>query len=72
MDTYGRRMRGLSVKMANIPWQQRAIRNKCFHPTGTFVEFSRDEMVLEALSDEEANQLLAEETISSNPIGRYI
>ena len=30
--------------MANIPWQQRAIRNKCFHPTGTFVEFSRDEI----------------------------
>ena len=30
--------------MANIPWHQRAIQNKCFHPTGTFVEFSRDEI----------------------------
>jgi amino acid adenylation domain-containing protein len=28
----------------NLPPEQRAIRSKCFHPTGTFVEFSAEEI----------------------------
>ena len=28
----------------NIPDQQQAIRNKCFHPTGTFVEFRKEDV----------------------------
>ena len=27
-----------------LPWEQQAIRNKCFHPTGTFIEFRREEI----------------------------
>ena len=27
-----------------LPWEQQAIRNKCFHPTGTFIEFRREEV----------------------------
>ena len=28
----------------NLPPEQEAIRAKCFHPTGTFVEFKREEV----------------------------
>src|SRR5438309_7440657 len=28
----------------NLPPEQQAIRNKCFHPTGTFVEFPKEEL----------------------------
>jgi amino acid adenylation domain-containing protein len=31
--------------IADLPPQQQAIRQKCFHPTGTFVEFKREEIV---------------------------
>ena len=37
-------MRGSSIRTANIPWQQQALRDKCFHPTGTFVQFRREEI----------------------------
>jgi acyl-coenzyme A synthetase/AMP-(fatty) acid ligase len=35
-------MGDLSEAVANFPPEQRAIRNKCFHPTGSFVEFQRE------------------------------
>ena len=30
--------------LKSLPVEQRAIREKCFHPTGTFVEFAKDEI----------------------------
>jgi amino acid adenylation domain-containing protein len=30
--------------LTNLPLEQQAIRAKCFHPTGTFVEFEKDEI----------------------------
>jgi acyl-coenzyme A synthetase/AMP-(fatty) acid ligase/aryl carrier-like protein len=30
--------------VANFPPEQRAIRDKCFHPTGTFIEFKQEEI----------------------------
>ena len=30
--------------LKRLPVEQRAIREKCFHPTGTFVEFAKDEI----------------------------
>ena len=32
------------MRSLEIPVQQRAIRDKCFHPTGTFIEFTKDEI----------------------------
>ncbi len=37
-------MSALSMQSLDIPEQQRAIRDKCFHPTGTFVEFRKEEI----------------------------
>src|SRR5258705_13862692 len=31
-------------KRSNIPPEQQAIRDKCFHPSGTFVEFSTEDV----------------------------
>jgi amino acid adenylation domain-containing protein len=31
-------------RVANLPSEQQAVRAKCFHPTGTFVEFRREEI----------------------------
>jgi acyl-CoA synthetase (AMP-forming)/AMP-acid ligase II len=33
-----------SEAVANFPPEQRAIRDKCFHPTGKFIEFKREEI----------------------------
>ena len=33
-----------SKRIAEIPPGQRAIRVRCFHPTGTFIEFKKDEV----------------------------
>jgi len=37
-------MSNLTAKQMRLPPQQQAIRDKCFHPTGTFVEFSNEEV----------------------------
>ena len=37
-------MSELSNPVPNLPPEQEAIRAKCFHPTGTFVEFKREEI----------------------------
>ena len=37
-------MSDFSQRITNLPPEQEAIRAKCFHPTGTFVEFKREEV----------------------------
>ena len=37
-------MSELSKPVANLPPEQQAIRAKCFHPSGTFVEFAKEEV----------------------------
>jgi non-ribosomal peptide synthetase component F len=37
-------MRDLAKKNLQLPPAQQAIRDKCFHPLGTFVEFSKGEI----------------------------
>jgi non-ribosomal peptide synthetase component F len=32
------------VRRSQLPPDQQAIRDKCFHPTGTFVEFPKEEI----------------------------
>ena len=34
-------MSDLFMRSIEIPAEQRAIRDKCFHPTGTFIEFDK-------------------------------
>ena len=36
-------MSGLSRHAVDIPPKQQAIRDKCFHSTGTFIEFKKEE-----------------------------
>ena len=33
-----------SDAVANFPPEQRAIRDRCFHPAGTFIEFKQEEI----------------------------
>ena len=37
-------MSDFSQRVTNLPPEQEAIRAKCFHPTGKFVEFTKDEV----------------------------
>ena len=37
-------MTGSSLRSTDLPSQQQAIRDKCVHPTGTFVEFKKEEI----------------------------
>ena len=37
-------MRDFSWQVSNLPPEQQAIRAKCFHPTGKFVEFSKEDV----------------------------
>jgi len=37
-------MTNISTAISDLPPEQRAIRDKCFHPTGRFVEFKREEI----------------------------
>src|SRR5215510_16295378 len=37
-------MSDLTPSHMRLPTEQEAIRAKCFHPTGTFVEFSKEEV----------------------------
>ena len=37
-------MTDLSRRSTGLPLQQQAIRDKCFHPTGTFIEFKKEEI----------------------------
>jgi amino acid adenylation domain-containing protein len=37
-------MREFTRQITNLPPEQRRIRAKCFHPTGTFVEFKKEEI----------------------------
>ena len=34
----------LSTHDLNLPSEQRAIRDRCFHPTGTFIEFKKEDV----------------------------
>src|SRR6267378_3114127 len=40
----GTEMGDFSEAVENLPPEQRAIRDKCFHPTRTFVEFQQEEI----------------------------
>ena len=37
-------MSDLSKQGSELPAEQRAIRAKCFHPSGTFVDFKKEEI----------------------------
>ena len=37
-------MSDFSEQTIDIPPEQQAIRAKCFHPTGTFIEFRKEEI----------------------------
>ena len=37
-------MKERSTPFTNLPPEQEAIRAKCFHPSGTFVEFLKEEI----------------------------
>jgi|SRR5580765_1177503 non-ribosomal peptide synthetase component F len=37
-------MSDFSHRVTNLPPEQQAIRDKCFHPSGTFVEFSKEDV----------------------------
>src|SRR5262245_26962209 len=37
-------MSNLTAKQMRLPPEQQAIRDKCFHPSGTFVEFPKEEI----------------------------
>ncbi|MFQ5681991.1 MAG: AMP-binding protein [Candidatus Binatia bacterium] len=37
-------MTNISTAISDLPPEQQAIRDKCFHPTGKFIEFKRDEI----------------------------
>ncbi len=37
-------MTNISTAISDLPPEQRAIRDKCFHPTGRFVEFKKEEI----------------------------
>ena len=37
-------MSDFSQRVTNLPPEQEAIRAKCFHPTGKFVEFTKTEV----------------------------
>jgi non-ribosomal peptide synthetase component F len=37
-------MTNISTAISELPPEQRAIRDKCFHPTGRFIEFKREEI----------------------------
>ena len=37
-------MTNISTAISDLPPEQRAIRDKCFHPAGTFVEFRKEEI----------------------------
>ena len=37
-------MSDFTRNFTNIPPEQEAIRARCFHPTGTFVEFKKEEI----------------------------
>ncbi len=35
-------MTDISIRSTDIPLDQKAIRDRCFHPTGTFIEFKKE------------------------------
>ena len=37
-------MTNISNAISDLPPEQRAIRDKCFHPTGKFIEFKKEEI----------------------------
>ena len=37
-------MKNLSNRVPNLPPEQQAIRDRCFHPTGIFFEFKKEEI----------------------------
>ena len=37
-------MSTLTGEPSGVPPEQQAIRDKCFHPTGTFIEFKKEEV----------------------------
>ena len=80
-----------SSSTADLPLQQKAIQDKCFHRTSTFIKFDEEEREqaisdrfehqvmkypdrlaaeLEALTVDQSEWLLTEETESSNQIER--
>ena len=34
----------MSIKIGSLPPEQQAIKDRCFHPTGTFIEFKKEEI----------------------------
>ena len=37
-------MSAISTHVPDLPPEQQAIRDKCFHPTGTFIEYKQEEV----------------------------
>ena len=37
-------MMNISTAISDLPPEQRAIRDRCFHPTGKFIEFKKEEI----------------------------
>ena len=37
-------MANISTPISDLPPEQQAIRDKCFHPTGGFIEFKKEEI----------------------------
>ncbi len=37
-------MTNISTAISDLPPEQQSIRDKCFHPTGRFVEFKKEEI----------------------------
>src|SRR6266545_6124232 len=43
-NPYEVKTKGHAMGITNLPAEQQAIWAKCFHPTGTFVEFAKEEV----------------------------
>src|SRR5262245_13235988 len=46
----------MAIPPAGLPPEQQALRDRCFHPTGTFVEFEEQEIV-QSISDRFEDQV---------------
>jgi amino acid adenylation domain-containing protein len=44
LSVHQKHMTNISTAISDLPPEQRAIRDKCFHPTGRFLEFKKEEI----------------------------
>ena len=73
-------MSDFSHRVTNLPPEQQVIRAKCFHPSGTFVEFSKEDVetsipaLFEKIVRKHANLLGGEngdESLTYDELNRY-